>query len=66
MIRARESLDRRAQAAHSILDQAQRSPSVNPRHVDWALAYLGDCGGSTRVPADLDCGYGSHEREIAA
>lgn len=57
MIRARESLDRWAHAAHDVLDQAQRNAMVPGHHISWALAYLGDRAGNTKVPRDISCGY---------
>jgi len=53
MIRARESLDRWAVYAHNILDRAQRGAFVKGNHIDWALAFLGDMPGSTKIPLDL-------------
>lgn len=57
MIRARESLDRWARVAHDVLDQAQRDTFVHGHHINWALAYLGDRAGSTKIPGDLKQGY---------
>jgi hypothetical protein len=57
MIRARESLDRWAHAAHDVLDQAQRDPLVPGHHINWALAYLGDRAGNAKVPRDIRAGY---------
>jgi hypothetical protein len=64
MIRARESLDRWAVYAHNILDRAQRGAFVKGNHIDWALAYLGDAEGCTKIPEDL-CG-GHRHREVQA
>lgn len=61
MIRARESLDRWAVKAHDILDQAQRGEATPGYHINWALSYLGDRAGSTKVPADLAGGYDAEE-----
>ena len=61
MIRARESLDRYAHAAHDILDQIQQDPAADVANVNWALAYLGDRAGSTRVPLELKMGYDKEE-----
>lgn len=52
MIRARESMDPWAQYAHRVLDRSQRA-HVKPEHVEWALAYLGDMDGSSKIPTDL-------------
>lgn len=52
MIRARESLDPYALKAHDILDKAQRGHGLAD-HIEWALAYLGDSGGSTKIPRSL-------------
>ncbi len=57
MIRARESLDRWAHAAHDVLDQAQRDRMVPGHHISWALAYLGDRAGNAKVPRDIRAGY---------
>ena len=53
MIRARESLDAWAHRAHRILDRAQHDHEVNPEHIEWALAYLGDTSGSAKIPRSL-------------
>lgn len=63
MIRARESLDRWAQKAHEILDRAQRGGDATGAHIEWALAYLGDSTGSTKIPRDL---MGGHRHAEAA
>ena len=57
MVRARESADRWAVYAHRILDRAASGACVKGNHIDWALAYLGDSTGSTKIPADL---FGGH------
>lgn len=57
MIRARESLDRWARAAHDVLDQSQRDANVPGHHINWALAYLGDRAGNAQVPREIRCGY---------
>jgi hypothetical protein len=57
MIRARESLDRWAVYAHNILDRVQRGAFAKGDHVTWALAYLGDAEGCTKIPADLQGGH---------
>jgi len=64
MIRARESLDRWAVYAHNILDRVQRGAFVKGNHIDWALAYLGDSEGSTKIPEDL-CGGHRHRKAEA-
>lgn len=66
MIRARESLDRYAHAAIEILDQVRSDPGADGTHVKWALAYLGDRAGSTRIPVDLRVGYDSKDAAIDA
>jgi len=66
MIRARESLDVWAVRAHDLLDQQQRSEPVPASHVNWALSYLGDRAGSTKVPADLAGGYDAVEAALDA
>lgn len=53
MTRGRESSDRWAVYAHRILDRAQRGAFVKGNHVDWALAFLGDMPGPTKIPQDL-------------
>lgn len=62
MVRARHSRDRWATYAHRILDRAQKGAFVKPNHVDWALAYLGDADGCTKIPADL---FGGHRHRKA-
>jgi hypothetical protein len=57
MIRARDSLDRWALYAHHILDRVQRGGHSSADHIEWALAYLGDTTGSTKIPRDLQCGH---------
>ena len=57
MIRARDSLDRWAIYAHRILDRVQRGGYATADHIEWALAYLGDTNGSTKIPRDLQCGH---------
>lgn len=57
MIRARDSLDRWATAAHQVLDQSQKDPTVPGHHISWALAYLGDRAGSCAIPRDIQSGY---------
>lgn len=64
MIRARESLDRWAIYAHNILDRVQRGAFVKGDHIDWALAFLGDSDGCTKVPADLM--GGNRHKEVRA
>lgn len=66
MIRARDSLDRYAHTAHGILDQIQQDPAADTTHVKWALAYLGDRAGSTRIPADLAAGYDAKDAAVDA
>lgn len=51
MIRGRDSNDRYAQMAHRILDRVARG--IGSVHADWALCYLGDKPGSTKIPAGL-------------
>lgn len=57
MIRARESLNRWARAAHDVLDQAQQDRFIPGHHINWALAYLGDRAGNATVPKEIRCGY---------
>jgi hypothetical protein len=64
MIRAREFLDAWAHRAHRILDRAQRDPAVSGEHIEWALAYLGDATGFTKIPRSL-MGGGAKEAEAA-
>lgn len=52
MIRARESSDRWGRRAHRILDRATAGHG-QPEHIEWALAYLGDKPGSTKIPREL-------------
>jgi len=52
MIRARESSDNWSHVAHGILDRA-RSGHGLPDHIEWALSYLGDKSGNTKIPRDL-------------
>ena len=52
MIRARESSDPWAQVAHRVLDRARNGHGI-AEHIDWALSYLGDKDGSTKIPRDL-------------
>lgn len=54
MIRARESHDDWAVYACKILDRARDGDGfAMPEHIDWALSYLGDKDGSTKIPRDL-------------
>jgi hypothetical protein len=66
MIRARESLDRWAHAAHDVLDQAQRNPMVPGHQINWALAYLGDRAGNAKVPSDIRAGYDASGKRVFA
>lgn len=53
MTRGRHSSDRWARYAHHLLDRVRKggtSSKVTPQRIDWALAYLGDKDGSTKVP----------------
>lgn len=50
MNRGRESSDRWALYAHHLLDRVRNGGKVAPDRVDWALAYLGDKDGCTKVP----------------
>ena len=52
MIRGRQSSDVWARCAHQILDKARAGHGL-PEHVTWALAYLGDADGSTKIPHSL-------------
>ncbi|MNR48323.1 hypothetical protein D3C85_1675490 [compost metagenome] len=65
MLRARLSNDRWGVYAHRILDRAARGSFVKGNHVEWALAYLGDIAGSTKVPTDLQTGHRNHSTEAA-
>jgi hypothetical protein len=62
MIRARESSDNWAHRAHHILDQA-REGHGRPEHIEWALAYLNDKEGCTKIPRDL---MGSQSQAVPA
>lgn len=53
MIRARDSLDPWAIRAHYILDKAKRGGHTPAEQVVWALRYLGDARGDTRIPSSL-------------
>lgn len=55
MIQARHSSDVWARCAHQILDKARAGHGL-PEHITWALAYLNDIEGSTKVPRALMCG----------
>ena len=66
MIRARESSDRWGRYAHRILDRAGRGSFVKPNHVDWALAYLGDSDGCTKIPEDHKGGHRHQDLETEA
>ena len=59
MIRARESGDRYAMAAHSILDEARADDSISKGHINWALAYLGDRASTAKMPLDLGYAVGA-------
>jgi len=50
MTRGRESSDRWALYAHHLLDRVRTGGAVSACRVDWALAYLGDKDGCTKVP----------------
>jgi hypothetical protein len=50
MTRGRESSDRWAKYAHHILDRAAIGGAVTLERINWALAYLGDQDGCTKVP----------------
>ena len=52
MIRARESSDRWARRAHRILDRARAGHGL-PQHIEWALCYLNDMDGPTKIPREL-------------
>ena len=52
MIRSRESSDPWAHKAASILDQARAGHGL-AEHIEWALAYLNDLDGSTKIPRTL-------------
>lgn len=64
MTRGRESSDVWARRAHRILDQARAGYGL-PHLIDWALAYLGDELGSTKIPRDL-MGGGRHRAEAVS
>lgn len=53
MIRARESSDKWAQYASHLLDRVRDGGSVSSARVAWALAYLGDAEGCSKIPANL-------------
>lgn len=61
MIRARESSDNWAHVAHGILDKARDGHGL-PHHIEWAIVYLGDKPGSTKIPRDL---MGSQSKAVA-
>lgn len=52
MAHSRDTSDTWALRAHAILDRA-RTGNGQPHHIEWALAYLGDTNGSTKIPRDL-------------
>jgi hypothetical protein len=62
MIRARESSDNWAHVAHGILDRARTGHGL-AEHIDWALSYLGDKDGSSKIPRDL---MGSQSKAVPA
>jgi hypothetical protein len=62
MIRGRQSSDNWARIAHLVLDKA-RAGHGSAEHIDWALSYLGDKDGSTKIPRDL---MGSQSRAVPA
>lgn len=62
MIRARESSDNWGRVAHQILDKARDGHGL-PESIEWALAYLGDKAGSTKIPRDL---MGSQSKAVPA
>jgi hypothetical protein len=51
--RGRFSSDRWAQYAHHLLDRARDGGAVSSARIGWALAYLGDRKGCTKIPANL-------------
>lgn len=52
MAHSRDTSDGWALRAHAILDRAQTGNGL-AHHIEWALAYLGDIDGSTKIPRDL-------------
>lgn len=62
MIRARESSDNWGHVAHQVLDRARAGHGL-AEHIEWALAYLGDKPGSTKIPRDL---MGSQSKAVPA
>lgn len=62
MIRARESADNWARLAHNVLDKARAGHGL-AEHIEWALAYLGDKRGSTKIPRAL---YGRQRKVVPA
>jgi len=53
MTRGRESSDKWAQYAHHLLDRAKVGGAVSSSRIAWALSYLGDADGCTKIPANL-------------
>lgn len=62
MIRARESSDNWAHVAHHVLDKARAGRGL-AEHIEWALSYLGDKPGSSKIPRDL---MGSQSKAVPA
>ena len=56
MTHSRDTSDRWALRAHAILDRVAQCSNGQPHHIAWALAYLGDAGGSAKIPRDLMTG----------
>lgn len=52
MTHSRDTSDNWALRAHAILDRARAGNGLM-HHIEWALAYLGDTDGSTKIPRDL-------------
>jgi len=64
MIRARESSDRWAQYASHLLDRVRDGRGVSSARIAWALAYLGDAHGCTKIPANLLTGRRAHRVRV--
>lgn len=63
MIRARQSSDPWARFAARILDRARMGGAVSADRIRWALAYVGDTDGPTKIPAYIQ---GNAMRKVAA